>query len=137
MLKKALLSTLLLLSNFAVAQIRIDFDLTIESQPNVQNVTGSVITENGNLASFENGDLIIDILPQEDGDDLIVQANIYQRTDADEYVVVARPVVKISWNQPATIILSNEPANEDEATEEYADEDTDKLIFVITASQVE
>jgi hypothetical protein len=127
MLKKTLLSTILLLSTIANAQIQIDFSLTIDTEPSMVNVSCTLVTENNTLSTFINDDVIVDVLPQEDGDDVIVHANIYRKVSADVVELVAQPVIKTVWNQPAVVTLAN--------TE---DEDSNKaLTFAVIASRVE
>lgn len=127
MLKKTLLSTLLLLSNIAAAQIKIDFDLTIENQETTRTVTCDAILEENTIGSLVNDDLIFDIVAQKDGDIITIQANLYEKSEENGVVLVATLKTDTQLNQPATVI----------AGERSADEDYNMITFVVTPSQVE
>lgn len=127
MLKKALLSTLVLLSNVAVAQIQIDFDLAIENQENTRTVTCSAILEENTIGSFEDESLIIDVMVQENDDKVIVQANIYEKSEENGVVLVSSPALVANWNEKATVSIG----------EKSAEEVCNMLTFSVTPSHVE
>jgi hypothetical protein len=122
MLKKTLLSTAFVASNFVMASIAVNFDVAMQTNNDVVHVASTVITENNRLASFENDDFIVDILPNVEEDEALIQANIYQKIEA-EVQLIAQPVLKTILNEDGGIALSNDEGN--------------TLTFVVNVSQAE
>jgi len=113
MMKKILLSALLIVSSIAAEKINIDFTITVKNNPNIQNVCASVTTEMNEMASFINDDIIIDFLANktsEDSDNVIVQTNVYQKED--EVNLIAQPTFVTTFGQEAIIIIGNDENNE-------------------------
>lgn len=111
MLKKALLSTLLLLSNFAAAQINLDFDVTIVIESLDYNASFNLLIDDNNTGSFEDEFILINVVPQQNTDNVTVQASIYIKTEFGTFLI-SQPSVQLAWNTPATITLGNSATDE-------------------------
>lgn len=109
MFKKTLLSTLIAASTIATAQINLNLDLTIKSEVNEHNATGTVTVEENVTASivFDGLDaLLVDINAQTDGENVTLQTQFFQKTDADELLTISELfTVQVPLNEAATITL--------------------------------
>ena len=124
MVKKILLSALLLISSIAAEQVKIDFNITVKNNPNIQNVCDSVTTEMNEIATFTNDNIIIDFLvnkTSEENDNVIVQTNIYQKEEAVE--LIAQPTLATTFDKEAIIVIGND--------------ENDLLTFKVNVSKVE
>lgn len=128
MLKKTLLGALLTVSTLATAQINLDLDVTVIVQATEHRAAGALVVDENVITpvtfdGFES--LVAGISAQTDGETIILQTQLFQKTENSELEAVTELfTVQVPFNEPATISV-NDTENEI------------SLVLVITPTPVE
>lgn len=114
----------LLISNLVLANIKLDFDLTLDKQGYSHHITQELILENKQKIVLNCDDLIITVHVQEanTSNGVCVQTDIVER-NSNEYI--AQPVLLAEWNKPATVAIGAK----------HNDKKIEELKLVVKASQ--
>ena len=112
MLKKTLLYSALLISNLAMAQIKLDFDLIINEQDFNRHITTELILD-GEHTTLDYDDVIINLHVQETKkiDGICIQIDVSKKTELNTGNYIARPVLLAAWDKPAMVALGTKTNN--------------------------
>jgi len=133
MLKKTLLSAVLLFANGAMAHIKLDFDLTVHKRNGFsqrQIVTEIILCQDEdeivNLGEFDPRleNLTVHLLAQElaSSDELLIICKVTEKAENGETITIAEPTIKAQWNKNATLTIFNE--------------NNEGFVFIIKASRI-
>jgi hypothetical protein len=125
---KRLLYSALLVSNLAVAHIKLDLDLTINKQDYNRHITKELTLENNEKVVLDCDDLIVSVhvKESESGCGVCIQTDIAKKGELNNDTYISRPVLLAEWDKPATIKVGAKVKGEE----------TEMLKLVVKASQV-
>jgi hypothetical protein len=116
----------LLISNLVLANIKLDFDLTLYKPGYNRHITKELVLENKENIVLDCDDLIITVHMQEanTGNSVVVQTDILER-NSNEYI--AQPVLVTGWDKPATFAIGTK----------HNGKKTEELRLIVKASQAQ
>ncbi len=104
-MKKVMALSLALLSSMAVAEMNIDVQLNV-AEKTIQK--RCVFNPETQVWSMEQDDIKVIAIAQSEGDEVVMNLNVFKNDENGQPVLLSAPVIKAEWGKVAQVKFENE-----------------------------